>query len=230
MKQSNNNQEESKFMQLWHNKRTHAAMVLGLWMVFLLFVVIISFIGGESTKKEPANNNTNNQVEEQKVFKDYEVMQQELLENNYAYEYIIHNGEEKVIYTGERIGLNEVGYRENSTETIKYYIDETGLYKVVMDELHAMDKLYENIIESYIELEYIFNEINNQSVISEELEDIRTFTYNYAVENINYVIVVTTNLEAITNIDIKFEDKHYELKYNNIKKIKNLSFEPKEVN
>lgn len=225
------NQEESKFMQLWHNKRTHAAMVLGLWGIFLLFVIIISYIGGEATQNEVNNNQNTNQVEEeQKVFKDYIEMQSDLLKNNYEYEYIITVADSKVVYKGERIDATETGYRENSLETIKYYIDETGLYKVLMDELYAMDKLYENINESYIDLEYIFNEIKNMSVTTEEVEETRTYTYNYVIENINYEVIVTTNLDAITKIAIKFEDKQYELNYSKINELENLSFIPKEVN
>ena len=119
-----NSEKESKFMQLWHNKRTHAAMVLGLWMIFLLFVMIISFVGGEATQPE-VNNNQDQQQEEKKIFKDYQLMQSELLEHNYIYEYIISVGGSKVIYKGEKIGVTETGYRENATETI--IIPEEGL-------------------------------------------------------------------------------------------------------
>jgi len=229
VKKIDNNQEESKFMQLWHNKRTHAAMVLGLWMIFLLFVMIISFVGGEATQPE-VNNNQDQQQEEKKIFKDYQLMQSELLEQNYIYEYIISVGDTKVIYKGEKIGVTETGYRENATETIKYYIDETGFYKVVMDELHSLDKLFENVIESYIDLEYIFNEINNQSVAGEENDETRTYTYKYNREGIDYEVVVTTDLNNINKLDIKFEDKYYELKFSNIKQVEKLSFAPKEVN
>ena len=72
--------EENKFMKLWNNKRTHAALVLGMWGLFLLFVVIISFIGGEATQNNHNNEYQNKPVEEEKaVFKDYQVMQSELL-------------------------------------------------------------------------------------------------------------------------------------------------------
>lgn len=229
MNKENNNQEESKFMQLWHNKRTHAAMVLGLWMIFLLFVVIISFVGGEATQNEPINNNLQEETEEV-VFEDYDKMQKELLKNNFEYEYIINNVDSKIIYKGEKLGVLETGYRETSEETIKYYVDESGLYKVVMDELDALDKLYENVVESYIDLEYIFNEINTKSRLEEVLENTRTYTYKYVVEGVNYEVVVTTDLKSIKNIDIKFEDKHYELKFSNINGIESLSFVPKEVN
>jgi len=211
--------EENKFMKLWNNKRTHAALVLGMWGLFLLFVVIISFIGGEATQNNHNNEYQNKPVEEEKaVFKDYQVMQSELLNSDYNYEYVITSGENKIIYKGTKTSINEVGYRETATETIKYQIDDTGFYKVLMDELHAYDKLFENVNESYIDLEYIFNEINNQSVASEIVEENRTFKYNYMIEDITYDVVVTTDLNNINKIEVRFDNNYYELKYSEIAK------------
>lgn len=227
----NGTKEENKFMQLWHNKRTHAAMVLGLWMLFLLFVIIISFIGGEATKNENNQNvNTPAIQEEVTEFKDYKEMQAELLKLNFEYEYSITNGNNKVVYKGEKIDNLETGYRETHEETIKYYIDETGLYKVQMDELYALDKLYENIFESLIDPEYIFNTINEQSYLTEESDNTRFYTYKFILDGINYEVVIYTDLENITQINVKFEDNLYELKYTNINQLENLSYIPKEAN
>lgn len=220
--------EESKFMQLWHNKRTHAAMVLGMWMIFLLFVIIICFTGGK-TQNNNLNNPTDGELEVVE-FKDYSLMQADLLKNNFKYEYNIKIGDYNVIYRGERLDLQETGYRENSTETIKYYIDETGLYTVLMDELVANDRLFENVNESLIDLEYIFGLIKDKTVVSEEVEGIRTFKYNFIVEEVAYEILVKTDLEYITNIEIIVEDKNYKLFFTDVNKIEKLSYEPKEVN
>jgi len=230
MKKNDNetlNREESTFMRLWHNKRTHAAMVLGLWMIFLLFVIIISYVGGAFDNNEanscqmPSNTIT---------FKDYKEMQSELLKNNFSYVYEINYLDNKIVYKGERLLDKETGYRENSYETIKYYIDESGFYKVVMDELLALDKLFENVNESLIDLESLFEVLNAQSVTSEESEKTRAFTYKYIIDDVNYEVIVHTNIENITEIDINFTDNKYILKYDNINKIEELSFKPNEVN
>lgn len=226
-----NNEEESKFMQLWHNKRTHAAMVLGMWMVFLLFVIIISFVGGKSKPSSNLNNNNNyEQKEEVITFKDYSLMQDDLLKNNYKYEYNIKIGDYEVIYKGEKLGVKETGYRENSIETIKYYIDETGLYTVVMNSLNSNDRLYENLNESLIDLESIFELVKDKTVITEEMESSRTYKYIFTLEDINYNIVITTNTEYIENINISLDDKIYDFKFMEINKLQKLSYEPIEVN
>ena len=225
--------KESKFMELWHNKKTHAAIVLGLWMIFLLIVIIISFVGGNATKNNTSTNNNNNvtpNIEEKVEFRDYELMQKDLLKSNYSYEYVISNADEKVIYKGEKTGVLETGYRETSEETIKYYIDENGLYKVQVDELYAFDKLYENVIEDLIDPNYIFEIINDQSYLTEEVENTRTYTYKYSLEEVDYEVIVKTNNLDILQINIKFADKLYELKYNDINKLENLSYIPKEAN
>ena len=222
-------EEESKFMQLWHNKRTHAAMVLGMWMIFLLFVIIISFVGSKKTQNN--NLNTPVQKEEETVeFRDYALMQTDLLKNNYKYEYNIKVADYNVIYKGEKIGVKETGYRENSVETIKYYVDETGLYTVMMDSLNSNDRLYENINESFIDLEYIFELVKDKSVVTEEVENKRTFKYSFNLEDIQYEIIVTTNLNDIESIQINFEDKNYSLKFTEVNKLEILSYEPTEVN
>ncbi len=227
-KKSDNNdmQEESKFMQLWHNKRTHAAMVLGLWMIFLAFVMLIAFLGGEANPNTNLNTPTNQEQEAEKEFKDYALMQEEILKNNFKYEYNIKIGEYQVIYKGEKLGATETGYRENASETIKYYIDETGFYKVVMDELDALDKLFENLNESYIDLEYIFELIKDKTVVTETLEETRSYTYNFDLEEVSYEIKVETDLTNITNITISFEEKEYNLKYMNIGELDSLSYVP----
>lgn len=208
-----NNEEESKIMQLWHNKRTHAVMVLGLWMIFLLFVMVIAFISGETTKTTPLPSETLKE-EEKVVFKDYKEMQNDILTNDYSYEYNITVGDYKVNYKGTKKGDVEEGYRENAEETIKYQIDATGLYKVLMDELHAYDKLFVNVNESFIDLKYIFELINNQSVTSEELEKTKVYSYSFILDEITYEMKVTTNTENIKEINIKFDDNEYKLMYN----------------
>jgi len=208
--------EENTFMKLWHNKRTHAAMVLGLWMVFLIFVMLIAFIGGEAKESLPQNNIE--QQKEQIVFKDYTEMQNNLLKKNYSYEYNIKTGEYQVIYKGEINNNIDKGYRENLNGTIKYQVDETGLYEVVMDSLNSYDKLYENIVEDYIDVTKILELVKDKTVTKEETEKVRTYTYNFELDSILYEIKVITNTEEITDITIKYENNEYLLKYNNINK------------
>lgn len=217
MNKKDNNIEENRFMELWHNKRTHAAMVLGLWLIFLLFVMIISFIGGKATKTPESNIPVTEEKEETPTFKNYEVMQKELINSNFSYVYTINIGDYKVVYRGEKTNNLDTGYKETAEETIKYQVDETGLYKVVMDELNAYDRLYENLNESLLDLEYIFETVKDKPVLTEELGDTRNYTYKFTLEEIEYEIIVSTNLENITKISVKYEDKLYDLNYTEIK-------------
>lgn len=190
---------ESTFSKLWHNKRTHSAMVLGVYLVFIMGVVIlINLI--------PPNNSDSDKTQDITI----EVMKENLIAADFSFEYDIHitrDDEEifKVNYKGNKKGSETIGYKELSDSIIKYKISDDVVYNLLLDNEPEIEDFYENINPNYLDLNYIFTVLRPRNYDVLKYDDILKYTYedvSLGSGNIVVNIVIYTNQQEITQINI----------------------------
>lgn len=207
----------------WQTDRGKALTKLLLWVVFIV-IVLGAFIMQEKDNIDdyqmPSNEVTDeeNQVNDNN-FKKYSDMQDELLNNNYLYKYIITNSEEKIVFSGIKNGTNETGYKETKAGIIKYQIVDGIVSQINMDEITNIDNLYENIDRNYLDISLLFNNLSEYLYSTEKKDSKRTITY----DKDGYKVSVITNLESIEKIEIAVDEWIYELNFYNVNNISKIN-------
>ena len=207
----------------WKTDRGKALTKLLLWVVFIV-IVLGAFIMQEKDNIDdyqmPSNEVTDeeNQVNDNN-FKKYSDMQEELLNNNYLYKYIITNSEEKIVFSGIKNGTNETGYKETKAGIIKYQIVDGIVSQINMDEITNIDNLYENIDRNYLDISLLFNNLSEYLYSTEKKDSKRTITY----DKDGYKVSVITNLESIEKIEIAVDEWIYELNFYNVNNISKIN-------
>ena len=196
---------DNTFVKLWENKRYHALICLGLWLIFFLFVFLIVVIPYNNTLKNlPKNNETENII----TFND---MKEKLLNSGYDYKYTINTTLGKTVYTGTKTKENDTGYRENSEGLIKYEINSEGIFQINMDEKVLLENLYLDLNENYLDIQKIYDlTLNLIENVNEEENEI-------SYENENIRIIFKINEQNILSINIKDNNDDYLLEFDNIK-------------
>lgn len=207
----------------WKTDRGKALTKLLLWVVFIV-IVLGAFIMQEKDNIDdyqmPSNEVTDeeNQVNDNN-FKKYSDMQEELLNNNYLYKYIITNSEEKIVFSGIKNGTNETGYKETKAGIIKYQIVDGIVSQINIDEITNIDNLYENIDRNYLDISLLFNNLSEYLYSTEKKDSKRTITY----DKDGYKVSVITNLESIEKIEIAVDEWIYELNFYNVNNISKIN-------
>ena len=207
----------------WKTDRGKALTKLLLWILFIV-IVLGAFIMQEKDNIDdyqmPSNEVTDeeNQVNDNN-FKKYSDMQDELLNNNYLYKYIITNSEEKIVFSGIKNGTNETGYKETKAGIIKYQIVDGIVSQINMDEITNIDNLYENIDRNYLDISLLFNNLSEYLYSTEKKDSKRTITY----DKDGYKVSVITNLESIEKIEIAVDEWIYELNFYNVNNISKIN-------
>ena len=207
----------------WKTDRGKALTKLLLWVVFIV-IVLGAFIMQEKDNIDdyqmPSNEVTDeeNQVNDNN-FKKYSDMQDELLNNNYLYKYIITNSEEKIVFSGIKNGTNETGYKETKAGIIKYQIVDGIVSQINIDEITNIDNLYENIDRNYLDISLLFNNLSEYLYSTEKKDSKRTITY----DKDGYKVSVITNLESIEKIEITVDEWIYELNFYNVNNISKIN-------
>lgn len=191
----------------WQTERGKAIVKLGLWLVFILALIIFALVN--------KNDNTiikeNEETEEKEVyeFKKYDEMIESLLDSNYEFNYDIVINDTNYLFNGTKCNNEVLGYKESNMGIIKYYISD-NTYQVVLKELVPIENLYENIDINYLDLNILFNNLNEYLYNIEKNDNKRTITY----KKDGYQVEVITNLDNITNINITVDNNTYNLSYN----------------
>ena len=207
----------------WQTDRGKALIKLLLWILFIV-IVLGAFIMQEKDNIDdyqmPSNEVTNEESQEDdNNFKKYSDMQEELLNNNYLYKYIITNSEEKIVFSGIKNGTNETGYKETKAGIIKYQIVDGIVSQINMDEITNIDNLYENIDRNYLDISLLFNNLSEYLYSTEKEDSKRTITY----DKDGYKVSVITNLESIEKIEITVDEWIYELNFYNVNNISKIN-------
>ena len=196
---------DNTFVKLWENKRYHALICLGLWLIFFLFVFLIVVIPYNNTLKNlPKNNETENVT----TFMD---MKEKLLNSDYDYKYVVNTSLGKTVFTGNKTKEKDTGYKENSEGLIKYEIDNEGIFQINMDEKVPLENLYLDLNEDYLNIQKIYDLTQNL------IENIHEEQNEISYENGNIEIIFKINEQNILSINIKDNNDDYLLEFDNIK-------------
>ena len=196
---------DNTFVKLWENKRYHALICLGLWLIFFLFVFLIVVIPYNNTLKNlPKNNETENVT----TFMD---MKEKLLNSDYDYKDGVNTSLVKTVFTGNKTKEKDTGYKENSEGLIKYEINNEGIFQINMDEKVPLENLYLDLNEDYLNIQKIYD--LTKDLIENVNEDENEISY----ENRNIEIIFKINEQNILSINIKDNNDDYLLEFDNIK-------------
>ena len=202
----------------WQTNRGKSVIKLGAWIIFIVIILVLSVFGKDNNYNNVIDENQNETEEVIYEFVNYSDMQKELLKNNYEYEYIIKNNDNIIIFNGVKDGTNEMGYKEDINGIIKYYIDNLGVKQVFLNDMVELNTLYDNIDSSFLNLEILFNNLNEYLYNIEKNGNERTIMYDKE----GFSVVVKTDLNNIKNINIINNEITYELKFTNIGKCDKL--------
>ena len=202
----------------WQTNRGKSVIKLGAWIVFIVIILVLSVFGKDDNYDNVIDDSQNETEEVIYEFVNYSDMQKELLKNNYEYEYIIKSNDNIIIFNGVKDGTSEMGYKEDNNGIIKYYIDNLGVKQVILNDMVELNTLYDNIDSSFLDLEILFNNLNEYLYNIEKNENKRTKIYDKE----GFSVVVKTDLNNIKNINIINNEVTYELKFTNIGKCDKL--------
>ncbi|MBR5662829.1 MAG: hypothetical protein IKX00_04165 [Bacilli bacterium] len=197
--------DDSLFIKLWYNKRSHAAIVLGLYLLF--FLVLIVFMNLSSTGKKPdltiSGSTLNNKFlnfENKKLAYNYVI---DIGSNKYyfsgtdkndsIYGKILHNGESQTIminnnecYVGDYNSKEEFVKTDLlCPEIIDYsYFNYKNIYDLIKDAKgynYEEKKYYSFDLDNGINIAiyYIENEI--KSIIINEKNN--TYSFEYVIDD-----------------------------------------------
>ena len=211
----------------WQTDRGKALIKLLLWMVFIVILIVLVIVSERNTNSEildvdkPENNVTDTPSEPENVeYEAYNTMITNLLANNYEYEYLITTATDSIILTGFKNPDKEIGFKETSSGITKYFIDSTGTYELNMNTSSIIDNLYSEFDSSYLNLELLFNNLNEYLYNTEENVGIRTITY----DKDGFQVTVTTDTKNITNVLVMTDTTTYDLNFKNIGECATIDF------
>lgn len=185
----------------WENKRTHALMVLILWIVALsLLMGITTLLNQFSAPKNKIETKNEETIS-------YDEIWQNLLNTDYEFRYVVTLEEEKIEYNG-KVEENKIsGYRENKEGILKYEIEDGISYELVMGERKPLETLYENVNKDYFSLDSLYTLLKDTPVEEEDL------LYTYEVnENVDIQVLLSKE-NKIQTITIQEESTVYELNF-----------------
>ena len=211
----------------WQTDRGKALIKLLLWMVFIIILIVLAIVSERNGNSEildvdkPENNATDTPSEPENVeYEAYNTMITNLLANNYEYEYLITTATDSIILTGFKNPDKEIGFKETSSGITKYFIDSTGTYELNMNTSSIIDNLYSEFDSSYLNLELLFNNLNEYLYNTEENVGIRTITY----DKDGFQVTVTTDTKNITNVLVMTDTTTYDLNFKNIGECATIDF------
>ena len=211
----------------WQTDRDKALIKLLLWMVFIVILIVLVIVSERNANSEildvdkPENNVTDTPSEPENVeYEAYNTMITNLLANNYEYEYLITTATDSIILKGFKNPDKEIGFKETSSGITKYFIDSTGTYELNMNTSSIIDNLYSEFDSSYLNLELLFNNLNEYLYNTEENVGIRTITY----DKDGFQVTVTTDTKNITNVLVMTDTTTYDLNFKNIGECATIDF------
>jgi len=185
--------------------REQSVLYLVLWLVFIFIFLIAIKI----------NSSKNPVVEEIKpqyitVDKGFE----RLNANNYEYNYVITNGEDKTYYTGTVDGSVNTGTKIYKDEVINYV--NNGINTIDINTNETID-IYGDILYEFLNPNNLYNYLKNIKYTIKEEDNLKKYIYDstYNLEDIH--IEVSVDTKDITSINYNYLNLTYSLLYSNIR-------------
>lgn len=194
-------EDDSLFIKLWYNKRTHAMIVLGMYAIFFIILFILAAVN--------SNKNVEDNTVDTKELKPYFT---NLNDKDISYNVVINSLDEDMYYFS--------GSKEDNIVIGKLlYSDDDLLIKISEDACTVGTNVDDMFIEDADKLcpqilSYkIFNYEKIYDEISKKTARIRKYDKYYlcTLEDIQYKIYVKDNV--LSRIDILDKDVTYNIKY-----------------
>ena len=150
---------KNKIKEMKKTAKGKAILKLIGWVIFFVLLLILCLIASlisPATKTAPLPS-IDNEINTQEQFDGKEhirKLQYSLLMGNYDYNFDININNEKYLFEGNNTNNVNKGYKTTSLGIIKYYIDNTGIYREFNDVKTPIDNLYEGINANYLDLNY----------------------------------------------------------------------------
>ncbi len=179
------------------------------FLIIAIALVSILFIIPDSVFREKYDNNaailehTSGKAPVEKEFKDYELQKNNLMNNSYKYEYTLLDSMSNESYIYKCTGTKEDNLETGTcTEPEKISYTEK-------DKKDVLSKINYTIIEP----DYLFSFIKEIEPKKMEYGNYRDYTYNTKLNKLDTEIIIKTDKDNITEINISNAYMTYILKY-----------------
>lgn len=207
---------KEKIEKLKETERGKAILKLIGYAVFIVFVLIFIAISGAiggnndrviADESEESIESTAESTEVKE--RTYLEKQEKLINGPYEFVYKI-TGETEVQYSGKyENGVTE-GFKETTSETVKYKIENGTVYSVKLDKQTEYKDLYLGIDADLFDFTKIFDKLNGSSTVIDKSSEIKKYTYK-EINGYNYVI--SLDEEKIVGITVDNETLKYEFTF-----------------
>lgn len=185
--------------------RKQSVLYLVLWLAFIfIFLIAIKINSSKRTVVE--------EVKPQYITVDKGF--ERLNANNYEYNYVITNGEDKTYYTGVIEGNVNTGTKIYKDEVINYV--NNGINTIDINTNETVD-IYGDILYEFLNPNNLYNYLKNIKYTIKEEDNLKKYIYDstYNLEDIH--IEVSVDTKDITSINYNYLNVTYSLLYSNIR-------------
>lgn len=175
--------------------------LLGYGIVVLLLLIFIIFLAPSKwfqKKTDMPSFETHEYTLEEQI--------SHILNKQYEYEYNILYADRDANYTYKCRGKLE---KEEETGTCSFP------EKLTYDNTNV-DEVFEDLNNEYLDLQKLFDRLENVSYTEKEYEGIKVYVYNLKINSLETDIELYSNYNDIIEIRIDNVNEHYQLKYSNI--------------
>lgn len=194
-------EDDSTFMKLWLNKRTHAMMVLGAYLVFFAILLIVINVGSPKTNTTKTNKEHLN-----KLFANYK-------EKNYKFNHMITNNDKVYYFNGTNTDGIIIGKIIDDDKIYNVKIENkectVGTYNENGEFIPAYETCPAELRYTYFIPEEIYETVKYLKISPTSLKDHYYIKLN---DQISYDISFEN--DEIKAIVIKEKDTSYQLRYN----------------
>ncbi len=185
--------------------REQSVLYLVLWLVFI-FIFLIAI------KINSSKNPVDEEIKPQYITVDKGF--ERLNANNYEYNYVITNGEDKTYYTGTVDGSVNTGTKIYKDEVINYV--NNGINTIDINTNETVD-IYGDILYEFLNPNNLYNYLKNIKYTIKEEDNLKKYIYDstYNLEDIH--IEVSVDTKGITSINYNYLNLTYSLLYSNIR-------------
>ena len=192
-------------VRTWQTPRGRASLKLAVYGLFIISVLILIVVKTDRNPKVYKSTYT-------AIKKDDTAKIADLKENNFAFRYTITINDLKTLYYGNKMQNLESGFKEDQNGIVKYLKENDKVYKIGLTDKEEITNLYEGINLEYLNLNYIFDLINDKQ------NEVEGNKQTYHLDNNIVIEIITDNLN-IKKITIQENSNLYELEYDKIGKI-----------
>lgn len=209
----NDNKEKKTFKEMWHDKRMHAIIVLGMWFIFFVFIFIFLAVASLFNN----TNSNSSEIEEKKVESvtaNIPKMLEILIGSDYDFEISINNNNNmSYSYTGSKEQEVIKGYYENNNEIVKYMIKDNNYYQLEGENIIESDNIITDEDKNNIDLNNLLNILKNYENNNEVIYNENKYIYEISE---TYKITIYTVSNNIKEIIINYNEYIYDLTFKNI--------------